>query len=339
MVGVGRSGTSLLTGILAQLGLHVPQPEVRADETNPRGFSEPRWVVDFHTRLLRERRVTVNDARPAAWAITATAADDDAARVELREWLRGQLSQAGRVAVVKDPRTSWFLPLWLRSTSDLGVPEAFVTMLRHPAETLRSAQKSYGMRQTAASRAAAWINVTLATERATRGRQRAFVRHEDLLLDWSREVNRVGDLLGLPALSGAGAESNPAADAFVDPSLHRHRVRWDELDVPVHLRDMAEDVWRLVQPLAQRDGDGPERLPALDEAWRAYETLYGEAEAVAQSSISAARARRGAGATGTQQRAARPAADPPSLRVRLARRVPARHRKRMRRVLDSLRPS
>ena len=70
VVGVGRSGTSLLSGILGQLGFHIPQPEVNADDTNPRGFGEPRWVVDFHTRLLKARRVTVNDARPAAWEVT-----------------------------------------------------------------------------------------------------------------------------------------------------------------------------------------------------------------------------------------------------------------------------
>ena len=44
--------------MLGQLGFHIPQPEVKADDTNPRGFGEPRWVVDFHTRLLRELRVT-----------------------------------------------------------------------------------------------------------------------------------------------------------------------------------------------------------------------------------------------------------------------------------------
>ena len=92
VVGVGRSGTSLLTGILGQLGFHVPQPEVEADDTNPRGFSEPRWAVDFHTRLLRARRVTVNDSRPKAFESTATAADDDATLAELRGWLEGELA-------------------------------------------------------------------------------------------------------------------------------------------------------------------------------------------------------------------------------------------------------
>ena len=48
VVGVGRSGTSLIAGMLGQIGFQLPQPEVKADDTNPRGFGEPRWVVDFH---------------------------------------------------------------------------------------------------------------------------------------------------------------------------------------------------------------------------------------------------------------------------------------------------
>ena len=40
VVGSGRSGTSTMAGALQALGMHVPQPEVRADETNPKGFAE-----------------------------------------------------------------------------------------------------------------------------------------------------------------------------------------------------------------------------------------------------------------------------------------------------------
>ena len=74
VVGSGRSGTSLFTGIMQRLGFHVPQPEVTADSTNPRGFAEPKWVVDFHTALLNRAGVQVADARPSAWAETARVA-------------------------------------------------------------------------------------------------------------------------------------------------------------------------------------------------------------------------------------------------------------------------
>ena len=313
VVGVGRSGTSLLSGILGQLGFHIPQPEVSADDTNPRGFGEPRWVVDFHSRLLRERRVTVNDARPAAWEKTGAAADVPSVRGELRDWLAGQLTGA---TVVKDPRTVWFLPLWLRCAADLGVPTSFVTMLRHPAEIVASARRSYGTWQKDSSRTAAWLNMMLETEHITRGAPRAFVSYEDLLADWVGEIRRIGPPIEAPQL--AAVERTPLVDRFVDPTLHRSRVRWDELDVPDRVRALAEDVWRQVQDLATRGPTGPAEL---DAARAAYVAMYGEAEAIAQSSVTAAKPRR---------RRKEPA---PSLRVRIARRIPKRYRRRIREAL------
>jgi hypothetical protein len=326
VVGVGRSGTSLLSGVLGQLGLHIPKPEVKADDTNPRGFGEPRWVVDFHVRNLRKRRVTINDARPAAWATMAQTAEDAAVRAELREWLARELDANGAI-VVKDPRTSWFLPLWTQVAAELNVTPDFVTMLRHPAETLTSARKSYGTTLTTASRAAAWANVALETELATRGARRAFIRYDDLLAGWRREIARLGERIAYPELVSPDAARAAGVDGFVDPTLHRNRVSWDDLDepVPAALRAVAETAWERLQPLAA-DGDRPETLAALDDSRAAYGALYGEAEAIAQSSVVAARPRR--------SKQAKPAPAPaPTLYVRLARRVPARYRKRVRRLL------
>jgi hypothetical protein len=321
VVGVGRSGTSLLSGILGQLGFHIPQPEVQADDTNPRGFGEPRWVVDFHSRVLAEQRVTLNDSRPAAWTKMAEAAP--AVRDELHAWLNGQLGEADDI-VVKDPRTVWFLDLWRKTASELGARTSFVTMLRHPAEIVASARKSYGPGLTEAGRAAAWINVTLQTEQMTRDARRAFVRYDDLLADWLPEVKRLGSQLDVPAL--AATERVPEVDAFVDPTLHRNRTTWDDLDVPARVRDLAEEVWETIQA---QDTAG------LDTAREAYVRLYGEAEAIAQCSVMAARAvpRKKAAA---KPRARKPA-PPPSLRVRIARRIPAPYRRRLRRAVGKLR--
>jgi hypothetical protein len=304
VVGPYRSGTSLFTGILGQLGFRVPQPEVKADDTNPRGFSEPRWVVDFHTRLMKARRVTVLDARPAAWEITADAAQDDAAFADLRSWVAVQFVGADSV-VVKDPRIGWFLPLWLRCAEDLGVEASFVTMLRQPPQVLSSARQWYGTWQTDASRAAAWVNVTLHTELATRAARRAFVRYDALLENWSKEISRVAALLDLPWLADVERTGNAAVEGFVEPALHRETVGWDEVSVPVALRTQADHVWDLVTTFAQPgNGDREEVRAFLDEARAAYVKLYEEAEAIAQSSVTAVKPKRGQGASGAARSAA-----------------------------------
>jgi hypothetical protein len=345
VAGSGRSGTSLFSGILQRLGCHVPPPEVPADATNPRGFAESQWVVDFHTRLLRAAGVQVSDARPAAWALTARTGLDPAVRSELRGWLGAQLGTAPHL-IVKDPRLSWFLPLWRSVAEELGVAPRFVTMLRHPAAVIDSKQRWYGEWQGDVARAAGWVQQTLFTERATRDSPRVFVRYDDLLDDWTRTVARVGEVLDLAVVRDAPAAALRDVHAFVDRGLSRSRADWGDLKLPGALRAQADELWALVSALAgedaaerrdadpataavgQRDAGAAEdpsarldaaaaedRCARLDALRASYVDLYAEAEAVAQSSIAAARVR---------SAAAVPRLPAPALRV--VRRVPRRYR-------------
>ncbi len=231
VAGSGRSGTSLIAGILQRLGLHVPQPEVPADATNPRGFAESRWVVDFHTALLLRARVQTSDARPAAWALTAEVALDEAVRRELRAWLTAQYAQADHL-VVKDPRLTWFLPLWRRCAEDVGSAARYISMVRHPASVVASKERWYGGWQGEVGRAAGWVNQTLFTERATRASPRVFLRYDDLLEDWTRATARVGEVLDLAAVRDAPVAALRRAHEFVDPSLRRSQPDWGEMRSP-----------------------------------------------------------------------------------------------------------
>lgn len=289
VVGIGRSGTSLLSTLVRHLGFRVPQPEVRADGSNPRGFGEPRWAVDFHKALMRERRVTVFDSRPAAWDLTADAAEDDAAFRRLRSWLEVHFVGADEL-VIKDPRLGWFLPLWLRCAEDLGVQTSFATMLRHPAEVVRSARTWYGEWQNDGSRAAAWLNVTVHTERATRGAQRVFIHYPDLIVDWSEQIRRLGRAIDVPRLANLDPADHPAAAAEVDPSLRRSDATWDDVPIPELVRGLVDQGWERALRLCD-DPDGEETHAALDETLAAYRAFYADVEALAQSSVVAVKPR------------------------------------------------
>ena len=276
----------MFTGILQRLGFYVPQPEVPADETNPRGFAESKWVVDFHTRLLNEAGVQMADARPSAWAQTADVALDRRVARELRGWLKQQFGESDDL-IIKDPRLSWFLPLWRRCAQDLGVAPSFVTVVRHPAAVIYSKFRSYGKWQSDISRTAGWINQSLFTERATRGEPRAFVGHDILVDDWTRTVARVGQILDLEVVRDAPAAATVRAHKFVDRSLTQTRAGWGDFEIPDSLRELADEVWLLMSRLASEETDSQAVIPSLEAARAAYTELYEDAEAIAQSSIAA----------------------------------------------------
>jgi hypothetical protein len=315
VAGSGRSGTSLFAGILQRLGYLVPQPEVPADATNPKGFAESQWVVDFHTKLLRRAKVQTSDARPAAWSLTADICLDDEVRQELSTWLAGQFAKSDDI-VIKDPRLSWFLALWRQCAEEMGASIRFVTMLRHPGAVVDSKQKWYGGRQGEIARAAGWVNQLLFTERATRDAPRAFVHYEALLEDWTQAVGRAGETLDLTVVRNAPANRMRDVHAFVDRGLSRSRPGWGDVEIPERLRTQADEIWSVLSALAE--GEAPDAAERLDTLRADYIAGYEEAEAMVQSSIVAAQRTSGGRKRAEQSR--------PPAGVRLARRVPKRYR-------------
>ena len=224
--GSGRSGTSSLAGTLKRLGLHVPQPEVEASETNPRGFYEPQWVIDFHKRHLKELALFNIDSRPAAVDLVAHYVESGKPTAELHEWLSTQLG-SGQI-VVKDPHAFWFAQVWEQVTAELDVDLRWLTALRHPAEVVGSRDIAYLSSQSddlrltkETSNVAGWVHAALLTERAGRGGKRAFVRYVDLLADWRAALAPVQQQLDLAFNTDLASSEHHDVDDFIEPSMRK----------------------------------------------------------------------------------------------------------------------
>src|SRR3954451_18032235 len=139
--GAERSGTSTIAGALHHLGLHVPLPVIKPNESNPTGFFESTWPLRFHRRIMDRAFVEQTDGRPEAQQLMADAVYD-ATRDELRTWL-ADIALVEPQVVVKDPRSIWVPWLWKEAAGELGYDVGFLTMLRHPAEVLGSRSTYY----------------------------------------------------------------------------------------------------------------------------------------------------------------------------------------------------
>ncbi len=280
VTGSMRSGTSSLAGSLKHLGWHVPQPEVPASDRNAKGHFEPRWVIEFHKRLMRGALVRPSDGSPRAEERVAALLEDGTAEAELGGWLG---TQAEPHVVIKDPHAAWLLPLWRRAAEQAGRDLRILTALRHPAAVVGSQDRTWGEgRRTDAERrvketsnTAAWLNVALVTEAGSRGARRAFIRYDDLLADWRTALKQVSDQLDL----GLPLDEDHGLDAFLDPGMRRSQLTWDDIVLPDWLRDLAEDAWQRLGGLVL---DPEDRVAGtgLDELRAAYDAHYAEAVAV-----------------------------------------------------------
>lgn len=341
--GSGRSGTSSLAGTLKRLGLHVPQPEVEPSETNPRGFYEPQWVIDFHKRHLKELALHNIDSRPAAVDLVAELVDTGVPHRELAEWLSGQLEPAQ--LVIKDPHAFWFPRVWEEVSRDVGADLRWLTALRHPAEVVGSRDIAYLSSQPdelrlvkETSNVAGWVHAALLTEKAGRGGRRAFVRYVDLLADWRVAMAPVQQQLGLNLNTDLSSTAHHEVDDFLEPSMRKSHLTWDDVRTPGWLREVAEEVWQLLGTLVETPANQATQ-DRLDEIHEAYTARYADAVALtydhtrAEAVLSAREARDAQRATMQQlrrdlqqeRRARREIADAP--RPSLPRRVVRRLRR------------
>ncbi len=294
ITGAGRSGTSTLSGTLNFLGLHSPRPSLGANASNPRGFFEPRWAIDFHRRILDRALVDIFDSRPEAIErIRAVLTPDHEG--EVVAWLSQELAHAPQL-VVKDPRSTWMPLLWESAASRLDMPICFVTMLRHPAEVIGSRSTYYAkgdersVRQFQVTSIARWVNANLLAERQTRGRRRAFVRYSDLIENWREVLLRLKGELDLTFNADLTSGAHHAVDDFIDPTLRRHQGAWGDLDIPAQLQEIAEQTWQLCTRLADNQDEDENVGAGLDEVATDYEVMFGDAAAIAHD-VAAAEAK------------------------------------------------
>ena len=294
ITGTGRSGTSTMSGTMHHLGLSVPGPYLGANRSNPKGFFESRWSVQFHKRIHRRARINDFDARLGALDDVREATTQESV-AELDAWLAEQDADQ---LVLKDPRTVWHQRLWADRAAANGRAIRYLSMLRHPAEVVGSRETYYLSRGKIAlderayriSNVGRWVSGNLVNERETRGYERAFVRYTDLLDDWRGVAGRLRDDLGLAYNTDVASTQHHEVDDFIEPDLRRVRVSWDDLEVPAELRAVAQAPWETLVLLAHNHGVHDAASSALDVLAERYARLVDDAQALSYDAIESAAA-------------------------------------------------
>ncbi|WP_413359245.1 glycosyltransferase [Prochlorococcus sp. MIT 1201] len=140
VVGMHRSGTSLLGSILQRLGIAMPGELISGDQHNPTGYYERSDITALQEELL----IALGHWWPSASGVFALPSDwldlpvSQKASRQLHQWLKKDLNHQNHAWAIKDPRTSLLLPLWQQVAADLNIPLRIVLSVRDPAEVMVS---------------------------------------------------------------------------------------------------------------------------------------------------------------------------------------------------------
>ena len=140
VVGMHRSGTSLLGSILQALGVALPGPLIPGDHHNPEGYFERSDITALQEELLIDlQRWWPSEAGllalPEGWLQRPRS---QRAAAALRRLLQADLVQQQGAWAIKDPRSSLLLPLWRQVAEELRLPLRLLLAVRDPAEVVVS---------------------------------------------------------------------------------------------------------------------------------------------------------------------------------------------------------
>ena len=253
VLGMHRSGTSALTGMLSMLGADPGPSLMPSDQgVNPKGFWEHKDIVVVHDRLLDTLGSSWHDecALPDNWWQSPAVA---LLRNELVDIVRRDFDQS-ELWILKDPRTCRLLPMWLDILNELGCKPHFVICLRRPFEVVRSLEHRDGFSEDKSC--LLWLQHCLDAERWTRGLPRVTVTYEQLLANWRETSRLIADGLSLSLYVSNNDEVAAKIDHFLEPTLRHHFAEQGSLCVG-RLADLANEVYKVA-------ADRPDLQVAID---------------------------------------------------------------------------
>jgi len=249
VVGMHRSGTSLVARLLAAMGCYAGQEhELPApDVFNPTGYWEHRDVWALDEQILASLDASWLDPERA----DLSRLSDDSRREFVRRArkIAGKLDEQG-TWMMKDPRLAILFPIWREA---LDHPLC-VLVWREPAAVARSLARRDGLPLMLGL--ALWEEYTRSMLASTIGMPRVVVSYQNLVAD---PVQCVAELHRALVAAGAADLTLPSDDeirTIVDPTLDRHGEGDEALLVPPQseLRDALQNgaalEWKVV-PSAQ----------------------------------------------------------------------------------------
>jgi hypothetical protein len=218
VLGMHRSGTSVLTRILNLIGVDLGPDEFLSTEPaadHQKGFWEHKEIAFINNAILKRHGGSWDEPPllPPGWE-TAAAIDD--LRHHAQQLIQDQFAEV-QLWGWKDPRSCLTLPFWQQLLPNMR----YVICLRNPVDVARSLEHRDSL--SAEKSSSLWLTYVSSTLNYTEGKPRLVIFYEDLMDDCLRELQRLAGFLGKPERAKQ-VDVQEAVLGFVEKGLQHYRA-------------------------------------------------------------------------------------------------------------------
>jgi len=215
--GMHRCGTSLLTRVLHRHGLSLGDSLDLPAYDNPEGF--------FENYKIRELNDEILAAQGRAWDRPGQLVDDHWTGTSLEtfatqalEVIKKEYDHREEVIVIKDPRISLLIPLWIKISDSLDRSSHFIIMIRHPQAIAASlAQRNmFSSTKVDLMTSTYWISALADLE----PHQRTIVDFQELITDPSAAIEALNQKLNLRLRDDT--DQSKIYTELINPTLVHH---------------------------------------------------------------------------------------------------------------------
>lgn len=275
ILGMHRTGTSLLANLLNALGIYFGDSGslLAADKWNMKGYWEIRDIFQTQDKVLELLgrpwdSISGTLPFPSRWWEMP---EIEPHRRRLTEVLQTQIDETRGIFAFKDPRTAHLLPLWEEVFHDLEVDPLYLLAIRHPLAVAMSMVKRNGIPSTHAQ--LLWLKTYLDALRYAPHGIKAVVEYDRWFTHAREQTVTLINALDLAPASASEADIDrlvSQSGEAISTDLRHHTP--DQIDGGEYL-PFVEEAYSLLTEAA-RTGELPPGLSRIQAAYRDAQKLY-----------------------------------------------------------------
>jgi len=271
VLGMHRSGTSLLTCGLQAVGVYIGDNFLEARPDNPTGYWEDNPIVEINSRIL--------NGFGRDW--------ESLSLIEEHRWRDPALGPLSQEAVAylksnflryplwgfKDPRTILLLPFWQSLFRSLEVDDNYIVVIRNPLSVASSLRRRQNMG--ALQSHLLWLLHLGPSLHRIAGKPFVVVDYDLLMADPREQLERVASCLNIQLNETHRAEIERFASDFLSPRLRHSLFSAKDFGSIPHVSPLTREAYHWLYRLAT-----DKIQPGDPRFWSTWERIRSATEAL-----------------------------------------------------------